>query len=585
MKDHSKNDHKEEIKAAIKHHENNNEEVALKLYKELIAKGCTDTTIFMNAGAIQRKRKEYDEAVKLYRKGLYYNSKDERIWGNYANVLQDKEESELAIYALRKSLALKPNNKTLISLSKAYAKAGYTGHATKIAKSLVLNAKSKPEAIKVLTNLFEAIARVAGTIEPNNTDKGEWSKALNEIEESILQQDTLLLSDKILQATLLTQAWINIDQLEKARQRFKDTLAKVNELSERGEDLKSDFSKQLNALGWNLSIYLLKKGKLEEGWSLYDNGLRVEAEGKQKWQRSLKKPLEHSKVPVWKGEDLTGKSLVLLGEQGIGDTMMFSSLIPTFKNTNQCKLYFMPGSRLIESYKRIDSGITILEENKIIPDIEKGNLKLDFQLPVGSLPSRGFNNIEMYKPTGKVVAARKDLAIKKRKEYLSKGVHKKCIIGISWQGGGKANRIKMKSVGLGELIPLFEIQDCIFVSLQYGDDGPNIKKFNKNAGTSIIHDDDFDPVLRIDEWLSQVEACDAVITVANTTLHAAGLLEKPSLCLLSNQSDWRWIDESIYSGCYWYNTIDVVYQDKEGSWKEAISQAKNWIENQLVKIR
>ena len=155
----------------------------------------------------------------------------------------------------------------------------------------------------------------------------------------------------------------------------------------------------------------------------------------------------------------------------------------------------------------------------------------------------------MYRPTGKVVAARQDLAIKKREEYLSKGGNKKYIIGISWQGGGKANRIKMKSVGLGELVPLFEIQDCIFVSLQYGDDGPNVKKFNKNAGTSIIHDDDFDPVLRIDEWFSQVEACDAVITVANTTLHAAGLLEKPSLCLLSNQSDWRWIDESIYSGC------------------------------------
>ena len=141
----------------------------------------------------------------------------------------------------------------------------------------------------------------------------------------------------------------------------------------------------------------------------------------------------------------------------------------------------------------------------------------------------------------------------------------------------------MKSVGLGELIPLFKIQDCIFVSLQYGDDGPNIKKFNKNAGTNIIHDDDFDPLLRIDEWFSQVEACDAVITVANTTLHAAGLLEKPSLCLVSNQSDWRWIDESIYSGCYWYNTIDVAYQDKGGSWKEAISQAKNWIDQKLLK--
>ena len=94
-----------------------------------------------------------------------------------------------------------------------------------------MNSKSKPEAIKILTNLFEAIARVAGTIDPNDENKGEWSKALNEIEESILQQDTLLISDKILQATLLTQAWINIDQLEKARQRFRDTLKQVNELS------------------------------------------------------------------------------------------------------------------------------------------------------------------------------------------------------------------------------------------------------------------------------------------------------------------------------------------------------------------
>ena len=63
MKDRSKNDHKEGIKAAIKQHEDNNEEGALKMYKELIAKGCTDTTIYMNAGAIQRKRKEYDDAV------------------------------------------------------------------------------------------------------------------------------------------------------------------------------------------------------------------------------------------------------------------------------------------------------------------------------------------------------------------------------------------------------------------------------------------------------------------------------------------------------------------------------------------
>ena len=50
------------------------------------------------------------------------------------------------------------------------------------------------------------------------------------------------------------------------------------------------------------------------------------------------------KSPCMERRNLTGKSIVLLGEQGIGDTMMFSSLIPTFKNANQCKLYFMPGT-------------------------------------------------------------------------------------------------------------------------------------------------------------------------------------------------------------------------------------------------
>ena len=36
---------------------------------------------------------------------------------------------------------------------------------------------------------------------------------------------------------------------------------------------------------------------------LYDNGLRVEAEG-SKMAEKLKKPVDHRNVPVWKGENL-----------------------------------------------------------------------------------------------------------------------------------------------------------------------------------------------------------------------------------------------------------------------------------------
>ena len=53
-------------------------------------------------------------------------------------------------------------------------------------------------------------------------------------------------------------------------------------------------------------------------------------------------------------------------------------------------------------------------------------------------------------------------------------------------------------------------------------------------------------------WLSQVAACDAVLSVANTTIHGAGGLNKPTLCLLSRHSDWRWLNDPSIKRSYWY---------------------------------
>ena len=79
---------------------------------------------------------------------------------------------------------------------------------------------------------------------------------------------------------------------------------------------------------WNLAYNLLRNGEMEKGWKLYDHGLNTPCEGPQKWQRALFKPFTCSKVPIWRGEDISGKNILLLGEQGIGDTMAFISLTP-----------------------------------------------------------------------------------------------------------------------------------------------------------------------------------------------------------------------------------------------------------------
>ena len=122
--------------------------------------------------------------------------------------------------------------------------------------------------------------------------------------------------------------------------------------------------------------------------------------------------------------------------------------------------------------------------------------------------------------------------------------------------------------------------DCRFAA-QYGDDGPHLKRYRDATGIEIYHDDAVDPLKDMDGWLSQVAAMDAVISIANTTVHGAGGLGIPTLCLVSQQSDWRWIDPEVYKGCYWYPSVDASYQDPKMDWQSALAEADSWLHEHI----
>ena len=53
-------------------------------------------------------------------------------------------------------------------------------------------------------------------------------------------------------------------------------------------------------------------------------------------------------------------------------------------------------------------------------------------------------------------------------------------------------------------------------------------------------------------------AMDLVISIANTTVHGSGGLGIPTCCLVSTESDWRWINSKIYASIYLYHSVDTV---------------------------
>ena len=80
----------------------------------------------------------------------------------------------------------------------------------------------------------------------------------------------------------------------------------------------------------------------------------------------------------------------------------------------------------------------------------------------------------------------------------------------------------------------------------------------------------------MDTWISQVAACDAVISVANTTIHGSGGLGIPTMCLLSEFPDWRWFTSDEVTRSYWYPSVGILRQ-KSQSWEDAILRARQWI--------
>ena len=75
-----------------------------------------------------------------------------------------------------------------------------------------------------------------------------------------------------------------------------------------------------------------------------------------------------------------------------------------------------------------------------------------------------------------------------------------------------------------------------------------------------------------------------IISIANTTIHGAGGLRKPTICLLGEKSDWRWLRDKNEEYSYWYPTVKISWQDKDdGDWEAALRNIPSWLEqNQLV---
>jgi tetratricopeptide (TPR) repeat protein len=305
---------------------------------------------------------------------------------------------------------------------------------------------------------------------------------------------------------------------------------------------------------WNKSIHSLLLEDFQAGWPMYEWRLQ-----REEWV--VGSALKTNK-PRWDGQ--RDKTVFLWAEQGVGDEIMFASLIPELQAISS-SVIVQCDERLITLFKRSFTGpITYYANRSEVPQES-----YDFHLPIASLPLFfRFSRDDYKKASNPYLRCEKPEADLIRQKILDNKTN--TLIGVSWKSSSKLPGAQHRNIELGSLAQKLTSPEVTLVNLQYGDVSEEIRALKESYNIEILEVPEIDKYNDIDGLASLITACHEVVSIDNATVHLAGALGAKTKALLPFNQDWRW--GISHTGSYWYNSVKLLRQKRLGDWTETLSQ-------------
>ncbi len=309
--------------------------------------------------------------------------------------------------------------------------------------------------------------------------------------------------------------------------------------------LKPDFAKA----GFNKALALLLSGNFEKAWELYE----------WRWQcgDASMSPKRLFRQPLWLGkESISGKTILLHSEQGLGDTIQFC---------RYAKLVTELGARVImEAPKPLLSLLKVLEG---VAELVEANTPLpafDVHCPLLSLPLACKTKLDTI-PTAP--AYLKSDPAKVAGWECKLGVKTQPRVGIVWSGTTSKKKHLNRNIPLAELVRHLP-DTCEYVSLQKEVREPDQATLGKcpqikHYGAELNDFADTAALCELMDW---------VICVDTSVAHLAGALGKPTWVLLPFNPDWRWLLDR--SDSVWYPSMTLYRQSAVGDWTSVLAQIR-----------
>jgi hypothetical protein len=306
--------------------------------------------------------------------------------------------------------------------------------------------------------------------------------------------------------------------------------------------------------GW--SYRLLRFELYEQAWELRIRAAAIE---------------QASPIPEWLGDDLSGRTILVRGfvpENRIGEELRMSRFI-SFVSDRAGRCIVLTEKRLVPLLRRSFPGADVRPRGAHdAAAMSEADIVAYFE----TIAFHFAKNAEEIRRS--FVPLRADPsrvnAIRQRYKRESSGP----LIGISWASRNTGKVLP----DLPSWAPLLAWPSATFVSLQYGDIHRDLDVLRELACGRIIHDSEIDQLVDLDGFAAQIAALDAIVSISNTTIDMAGMLERPTLHIRGDRASQIW---PRFGASPWYPDMIQLYKQQR-PWSEAFAEARTRLEQMFL---
>lgn len=532
---------------AVRQHLAGNAAHAAALYQQTLAVDPNQPRALANLAALAVDGRDYERALELATAAIAIQPEFAQAWNIRGVALTRLNKPSLAVESYSRAVGAKPK----------FAEAYSNRAGTLLQMGKVAQARADCEqALALQPNL----AAVHATLGAALCEQRHFDEALQSYERAIVlapkmfeaqngrgvvflrqgrAEEALAVNDRVIGGNPNAETWNDRGAILYMLRRYDEALAAY--------DTALSLLPNYGDAYWNKSLLLLLLGRYEEGWKLYE----------WRWRsRSLAHAERNFTQPLWKGEDLTGKVVLLHAEQGLGDALQFARYVPLVAARGG-KVFLEVPEPLTGLLSRLDSRVAVIARGASLPHF-------DVQCPLMSLPAAFGTTVETIPATVPYLSAAPDYVAR----WSSKlGPRVKLRVGLTWAGRPNYANDCTRSMSPETVSPLLDI-DCDFHCLQrditsadraWLDAHPQVRSYGETIAT-------------FEDAAALTALMDVVITVDTASAHLAGALGKPTDVLLPFSPDFRWLTDR--SDSPWYPTAQLFRQSALRDWTQPIAGAK-----------